>query len=34
VERESAAWRFYDWRTLKTGPVGRDLLAGLMESLF
>jgi hypothetical protein len=34
VERESTTWRYYDWRTLKTGPVGRDLLATLMESLF
>jgi len=34
VERESTTWRYYDWRTLKTGPVGRDLFAGLMESLF
>jgi hypothetical protein len=34
VERESTSWRYYDWRTLKTGPFGPDLLATLMESLF
>ena len=34
VERETAAWRFYDWRTLRTGLVGRELLVGLMEPLF
>jgi hypothetical protein len=34
VERGSAAWRFYDWRTLKTGLVGRAMLVSLMESLF
>lgn len=34
VERETAVWRFYDWRTLRTGPVGRELLVSLMEPLF
>lgn len=34
VERESTTWRYYDWRTLKTGPVDHNLLAGLLESLF
>ena len=34
VENETAVWRFYDWRTLRTGPVSSELLAGLMEPLF
>jgi hypothetical protein len=34
VERETAEWRFYDWRTRHTGLVGAGLLADLMESLF
>jgi hypothetical protein len=34
VERGSAAWRFYDWRTRRTGPLGRELLVSLMEPLF
>jgi len=34
LEQDNAIWRFYDWRTRHTGPVGRDLLASLMESLF
>ena len=28
------SWRFYDWRTLRTGPVDRELLASQMERLF
>jgi hypothetical protein len=34
VEQETAIWRFFDWRTLRTGPLGRELLASLMEPLF
>jgi hypothetical protein len=34
VEKETTAWRFFDWRTRHTGPVDRELLAGLMEPLF
>ena len=34
IEQDSAVWRFFDWRTRRTGPVGRDLLASLMEPLF
>ncbi len=34
VEKNTAAWRFFEWRTLRTGPVGRDLLVRLMEPLF
>jgi hypothetical protein len=34
VEKETAMWRFFDWRTLRTGPLGRELLASLMEPLF
>jgi hypothetical protein len=34
VEKETAVWRFYDWRTLRTGPVSRELLVSLLEPLF
>jgi hypothetical protein len=34
VENETAIWRFFDWRTLRTGALGRELLASLMEPLF
>ena len=34
VSEQTAGWRFYDWRTLHTGPVNRELLVRLMESLF
>jgi hypothetical protein len=34
VEDEKAAWRFFDWRTRQTGPVGAELLATLMGRLF
>jgi hypothetical protein len=34
VEQETAGWRFFDWRTLRTGPVDRELLVSLMEPLF
>jgi hypothetical protein len=34
VENETAVWRFFDWRTRSTGPLGSELLARLMEPLF
>jgi hypothetical protein len=34
VEKEKAVWHFFDWRTLRTGPVDRELLVRLMEPLF
>jgi hypothetical protein len=34
VEKETAVWRFYDWRTLHTGPVGVELFVDLMQPLF
>jgi hypothetical protein len=34
IEQDNAIWRFFDWRTRRTGPVTRDLLASLMEPLF
>jgi hypothetical protein len=34
IEREEASWRFYDWRTARTGPIDHALLASLMEPLF
>ena len=34
VSEGTAGWRFYDWRTRHTGPVDRELLVSLMESLF
>jgi hypothetical protein len=34
VEKETTGWRLFDWRTRRTGPVDRELLAGLMEPLF
>jgi hypothetical protein len=34
VDQGTAGWRFYDWRTLHTGPVDRDLLVSLMQPLF
>ena len=34
VERETAVWRFFDWRTRSTGPVDDALLVSLMEPLF
>ena len=34
VEANQASWRFYDWRTARTGPVSRAMLASLMEPLF
>lgn len=34
IENEQASWRYYDWRTARTGLLDRALLAGLMEPLF
>jgi len=34
VEKETAVWRFFDWRTRRTGKLNTDLLASLMEPLF
>ena len=34
VGEEVSGWRFYDWRTLHTGPVNQDFLVELMATLF
>jgi hypothetical protein len=34
VELDTAAWRFFDWRTLRTGPVDGELLVNFMQPLF
>lgn len=34
VERETATWRFFDWRTRHSGSINSDFLARLMEPLF
>jgi hypothetical protein len=34
VGEEVSGWRFYDWRTLRTGPVNQPFLVNLMEGLF
>jgi hypothetical protein len=34
LEKETAKWRFFDWRTRRTGPVGSELLVNLMGHLF
>jgi hypothetical protein len=34
VEDDTAGWRFFDLRTRRTGPVGRELLVSLLEPLF
>lgn len=34
VEKEKAAWRFYDWRSGSTGLLGQDLFVNLMGPLF
>jgi hypothetical protein len=34
VEKETANWRFFDWRTLRTGPIDGGLFVSLMEPLF
>jgi hypothetical protein len=31
---EGPGWRFYDWRTLRSGPVNQEFLVELMEVLF
>ena len=34
VDKETAFWRFYDWRNPRNLPVDPELLAGLMQRLF
>jgi hypothetical protein len=34
LEEENARWRFFDWRTRRTGPVNSELLVNLMGRLF
>jgi len=34
VGEDSADWRFFDWRTLRTGLVNHEFLVSLMEALF
>jgi hypothetical protein len=34
VEEETAKWRFFDWRTRRTGMIDGQLFASLMEPLF
>lgn len=34
LEDDIAMWRFFDWRTQRTGPVSSDLLVDLMGRLF
>jgi hypothetical protein len=34
VGEEISGWRFYDWRTLRTGALNQDFLVELMETLF
>jgi hypothetical protein len=34
LEEGNASWRFFDWRTSRTGPVGCELLVNLMGRLF
>ena len=34
VEKDAAAWRYYDWRTLRTGLVDSELFVSLMGPLF
>jgi len=34
VAEEVFGWRFYDWRTLRTGPVNQEFLVELMEAVF
>ena len=34
VQEDAAQWRYYDWRTARTGVVGSELLVSLMEPLF
>jgi hypothetical protein len=34
VGEEVSGWRFYDWRTGRTGPVSQESLVELIEALF
>jgi hypothetical protein len=34
IGEEVSGWRFYDWRTLRTGPANPVFLVDLMEALF
>ena len=34
LEEDHARWRFFDWRTRRTGPVDAELLVNLMGRLF
>lgn len=34
VGEEVFGWRYYDWRTLRTGRVSREFLAERMEAVF
>jgi hypothetical protein len=34
VGEEVLGWRFYDWRTLRTGPLNQQFLVELMEAVF
>jgi len=34
LENDNAGWRFFDWRTRRTGPVDGELLVDLMGRLF
>jgi hypothetical protein len=34
VGEEVSGWRFYDWRTLRTGPVSQEFLVELIKALF
>ena len=34
VEKEAVQWRFFDWRTLRTGIIDSELLVSLLEPLF
>ena len=34
VGEEVSGWRFYNWRTLRTGPVNQEFLIQLMDAVF
>ncbi len=34
LEDDNASWRFFDWRTKRTGLFGGELLLSLMQTLF
>lgn len=34
LDQDNATWRFFDWRTKRTGPVGAELFVDLMGRLF